>query len=111
MPLVANYSGAMINDVVCAMDGDLVPMSAPVFSHVDYRIAVVDEDIDEPSLVSDRIVFSVTCIGNFLQPEICAQYLRKMNGPVVFGEIAYQQIGQTTVYVIVDDVPFNTETI
>jgi len=111
MPLVANYSGEMINDVVCAMDGDVVPMSAPVFSHVDYRIAVVDESITEPSLVSDQIVFSVTCIGNFLQPDICAQYLRKMNGPVVFGEIAYQQIGQTTVYVIVDDVPFNTETI
>jgi hypothetical protein len=34
-----------------------------------------------------------------------------MNGPVVFGEIAYQQIGQTTVYVTVDDVTFNTEMI
>ena len=111
MPLVANYSGAMINDVVIAIDGEVVPMSAPVFSHVDYRIAVVDEAIVEPSLVNDKIVFSVTCIGNFLQPDICAQYLRKMNGPVVFGEIAYQQIGQTTVFVIVDDVPFNTETI
>ena len=111
MPLVANYSGAMINDVVCAMDGEVVAMSAPVFSHVDYRIAVVDDAINEPSLVGDKIVFSVTCIGNFLQPDICAQYLRKMNGPVVFGEIAYQQIGQTTVYVIVDDVPLNTEAI
>ena len=109
MPLVANYSGAMINDVVCALDGDVVPMSAPVFSHVDYRIAVVDDAITEPSLVSDKIVFSITCIGNFLQPDICAQYLKKMNGPVVFGEIAYQQIGQTTVYVTVDDVPFNIE--
>jgi len=111
MPLVANYSGAMINDVVIATDGDVVPMSAPVFSHVDYRIAVVDDAITEPMLMSDKIVFSITCIGNFLQPDICAQYLRKMNGPVVFGEIAYQQIGQTTVYVTVDDVPFKTEMI
>ena len=108
MPLVANYSGEMINDVVCAMEGDVM-LSAPVFNHVDYRIAVVDENITEPSLVNDKIVFSVTCIGNFLQPDICAQYLKKMNGPVVFGEIAYQQVGQTTVYVTVDDVPFNTE--
>jgi hypothetical protein len=108
MPLVANYSGAMINDVICAMDGDVVPMSAPVFKYLDYRIAVVDDAIVEPSLLSEKIVFSVTCIGNFIQPDICAQYLRKMNGPVVYGEIAYQQVGQTTVYVIVDDVPFNT---
>jgi len=110
MPLVANYSGAMINDVICAIGGGEVPMSAPVFKNVDYRLAVVDDAIVEPSLVSEQIVFSVTCIGNFIQPDICAHFLRKMNGPVVFGEIAYQQIGQTTVYVTVDNVePFNTE--
>jgi len=108
MPLVANYSGAMINDVICAMDGTEVPMSAPVFKNMEYRIGVVDDNIVEPALMSDKIVFSATCIGNFLQPHICEQYLKKMNGPVVFGEIAYQQIGQTTVYVTVDDVPFNT---
>ena len=111
MPLVANYSGAMINDVICAIDGTEVPMSAPVFKNVDYRLGVVDGNIVEPSLVSDKIVFSVTCIGNFIQPQICEQYLKKMNGPVVFGEIAYQQIGQTTVYVTVDDVPLNTDMI
>ena len=109
MPLVANYSGAMINDVICAIGESEVPMSAPVFKHVDYRLAIVDDAIAEPLLVSEQIVFSVTCIGNFLQPDVCAQYLKKMNGPVVFGEIAYQQIGQTTVYVTVDNVvPFNT---
>jgi len=111
MPLVANYSGAMINDVVCAIDGDVVPMSAPVFKNMDYRIAVIDDNMTEPLLLNENIVFSVTCIGNFIQPDICAQYLKKMNGPVVYGEIAYQQIGQTTVYVTVDDVPFNSETL
>ena len=111
MPLVANYSGAMINDVICDISGDEVPMSAPVFKDMEYRLGMVDDAIVEPSLMSDQIVFSATCIGNFLQPHICAQYLKKMNGPVVFGEIAYQQVGQTTVYVTVNDVPFNTETI
>jgi hypothetical protein len=111
MPLVANYSGAMINDVICAIGESEVPMSAPVFKYVDYRIAVVDDAIVEPSLVSEQIVFSVTCIGNFIQPDICAQYMRKMNGPVVFGEIAYQQVGQTTVYVTVDDVTLKSKLI
>ena len=109
MPLIASYSGAMINDVICDISGPVVPMSAPVFKDVDYRLGVVDDAIVEPTLMSDKIIFSVTCIGNFLQPHICEQYLRKMNGPVVFGEIAYQQIGQTTVYVTVDDVQLNTE--
>ena len=109
MPLIANYSGAMINNVICAIDGIEVPMSAPIVKDMDYRLGVVDDNITEPTLMSDKIIFSVTCIGNFLQPQICEQYLKKMNGPVVFGEIAYQQIGQTTVYVTVDDVTINTK--
>ncbi|MCL2072602.1 MAG: hypothetical protein FWH18_01665 [Marinilabiliaceae bacterium] len=107
MPLTANYSGAMINDVVCAIEVPVVPMSAPVFKHLDYKLAVVDDNIVEASLMCEKIVFSVTCIGNFLQPHICEQYLKQMNGPVVFGEIAYQQMGQTTVYVTIDDSPLN----
>jgi len=82
-------------------------MSAPVFKHLDYKLAVVDDNIVEASLMCEKIVFSVTCIGNFLQPHICEQYLKQMNGPVVFGEIAYQQMGQTTVYVTIDDSPLN----
>ncbi len=111
MPFVANYSGAMINVVCCGIGEDEIQMSAPVFKAVDYRIAMIDDKIVEPSLVDDRIFSSVTCIGNFIQPDICAQYLKKMNGPVVYGEIAYQQVGQTTVYVTIDDAPLNTETI
>ena len=110
MPMVANYSGSMINIVIAAIGEKEVPLSAPAFKFVDYRIAKIDDNITEPSLMGEKIVFSVTCIGNFLQPDICAQYLKKMNGPVVYGEIAYQQMGQTTVYVTVDDVTINTET-
>ena len=109
MPLAADYAGATINNVICAIDGDVVPMSAPVFKYLEYRLAKIDDNITEPSLLGDKIVFSVTCIGNFIQPDICAQFLKKMNGPVVFGEIAYQHICQTTVYVTIDDVTFNPE--
>ncbi len=111
MPFVADYSGAMINVVCCGIGEDEVQMSAPVFKSVEYRIATIDDIITKPCLVDDRIVFSVTCIGNYIQPDICAQYLKKMNGPVVYGEIAYQQVGQTTVYVTIDDAPLNTDTI
>ena len=104
MPLSANYAGAVINNVICAIDGEQTPMSAPVFKFLEYRLAKIDDNISEPSLLCDKILFSLTCIGNFIQPDICAQYLKKMNGPVVYGEIAYQHICQTTVYVTIDDV-------
>ena len=109
MPLVANYSGTMMNIVIANISENYVPLSAPAFKFVEYRLAKIDDNIVEPTLMGDKIVFSVTCIGNFIQPDICAQYLKKMNGPVVYGEIAYQQIGQTTVYVTVDDITKNKE--
>jgi hypothetical protein len=109
MPFVANYSGAMINVVCCGIGETEVFTSAPVFRSLEYRIAEIDQSIVEPSLISDRIVFSVTCIGNYLQPDVCAQYLKKMNGPVVYGEIAYQLVNQTTVYVTIGDVNSDNE--
>ena len=106
IPLVTNYSGAMINVVIFDVGDSEVQLTAPVFRNVDYRIAAIDDNITEPSLVSDRIIFSITCVGNFFQPDYCEKYLRKMNGPAVFGEIAYQQMGLTTVYVTVDDASY-----
>ncbi len=110
LPLVANYSGAMINVVCCGIGETETQMSAPVFKFIEYRIAEIDQSITEPALNDNQIIFSITCIGNFIQPDICTQYLKKMNGPVVYGEIAYQLVNQTTVYVTVGDVShINTE--
>jgi len=46
--------------------------------------------------------------GRKESPEYCEKYLKKMDGPVVFGEIAYQLLNRTTVYVTID-VPLHTE--
>jgi len=109
IPLVANYSGAMINDTIVAIVGKEVLMSAPVFKNMEYRMGIIDENIVEPSFGFDSIIFSATCVGNFMQSHICDNYLKKMNGPVVFGEIAYQQVGHTTLYLTVDDVLTNNK--
>ena len=106
-PLVANYSGAMMN-ISCYTVNDVVLMSAPVFEHVEYRVAKINDQLPEPDLNSDKIAFSVTCAINYLQPEFCRKYMKKMNGPVVFGEIVYQLVNQTTVYVTIGDVQQNT---
>jgi len=104
MPLTGNYSGTMINCAIGPFDGKEVPMAAPVFKYIDYKMGKIDDTIAGPELINDKIVFSVTCFYNFIQPDLCSKYLKKMNGPVVFGEIAYQLVNQTTVYVTVDDV-------
>ena len=105
-PLVANYSGAMMN-INCIAINDEVLCSAPVFNHVEYSIGKISDNLSEPELNSEKIAFSVTCATNFMQPDFCRKYIKKMNGPVVFGEIVYQLVNQTTVYVTIDDVQQN----
>ena len=107
IPIVADYCGALICVVSCGITEDEVQMSSPVFKSIEYRLAAIDNNIVEPSMADDRIVFSVTCVGFFGQPDICSKFMKKMNGPVVYGEIAYQVLGQTTVYVTIDDVQIN----
>ena len=108
LPLVANYSGAMMN-ISYLIENDKLQVSAPVFEHVEYRFAKINDQLPEPELNSDKIAYSFTCATNYLQPEFCRKYIKKMNGPVVFGEIVYQLVNQTTVYVTIGDVQQNAE--
>ena len=110
LPLVANYSGAMMN-ISCYAVNDELHFSAPVLEHMEYRIAKINDQLPEPELDSNKIAFSVCCVINFLQPEFCRKYMKKLNGPVVFGEIAYQLLNQTTVYAIIGDVQQKIEAI
>ncbi len=103
-PMVANYTGAMMNINCFNIQDDEVYLSASVFESIEYRFAEIDPSVSEPVLIDDRIVFSVTCITNFLQPDLCRKYMKKLHGPVVYGEIAYQLVNQTTMYVTVGDV-------
>ena len=104
MPFVANYSGETISLIIGRIDGNKLTMVSPVFENIEYRMAVIDYSISEPTLIGDKIFFSASCITNYGSPEFCNRFLKKMNGPIVFGEIAYQMVGYTTVYLTIDDV-------
>jgi hypothetical protein len=104
VPFVANYAGAMLNVECFAIENDEVFMAAPFFPGITYKISEIDGNIADPELTGSEIIFSVTCIVNYMNPDFCERYLTKMNGPVVYGEIAYQLLNQTTVYVTSGDV-------
>ena len=104
LPFVANYSGEIIIILLNKFENDKVLMHTPVLKNVEYRMATIDDSIPEPVLTDENIFFSVACISNYVNPEIRARFLKKMNGPVVYGEIAYQQVWYTTVYLTIDDI-------
>jgi len=115
LPLVADYYGALVNISFQGVDEaeGLVKFYAPVFSGIRYKHAKPVLDYvkqfnerlrNEGSIESHRIAFSCNCILNYLYSELEGKKTEPFTGPVTFGEIAYQLLNQTLVYLEVLDV-------
>ena len=109
LPLVGDYSGNGVNISFKSIENGIVNLYAPVFSGVKYRMAKKIPDYAEAfqshisKIDAENSVFSCNCILNFLYGELEGKKIEKFNGPITFGEIAYQLVNQTLVYVTIDD--------
>jgi hypothetical protein len=107
MPLVGNYSGVGVNISFKQIDGGIVHFYAPVFKNIKYRMAKNISDYAKAfnerlkEIKDADIVFSCNCILNFLYGELEGKVIGAFTGPVTFGEIAYQLVNQTLVYISV----------
>ncbi|MBK8187431.1 MAG: hypothetical protein IPK77_09460 [Cellvibrio sp.] len=103
-PLVANYCGVMINVSIQQVNDNSVNLYAPVFADITYRFAKpVDNYIESfnqnlPKSDVDKIAFSCNCILNYLYAELEGKKTGSITGPMTFGEVAYQLMNQTLVY-------------
>jgi hypothetical protein len=112
LPLVANYSGAMINISFQSVDNDkkIVNFYAPVFKDIEYKLAAPVKDYINsflshmPETGKDNIMFSCNCILNFLYSELEGKTTGGITGPITFGEIAYQLLNQTMANIIITDI-------
>lgn len=115
LPLVADYYGALVNisfQDVDEVEGQ-VKFYAPVFSGIRYKharpvtdyVKVFNDRLSkECSIESNRVAFSCNCILNYLYSELEGKKTDPFTGPVTFGEIAYQLLNQTLVYLEIMDV-------
>jgi hypothetical protein len=107
MPLVGDYMGNGINTSFKSIENGVVNFYAPVFNGINYRMAKkisnYEKDFNSKidALKEDSAVFSCNCILNFLYGELEGKKIDTFTGPVTFGEIAYQLVNQTLVYVSV----------
>ncbi|HYW83879.1 MAG TPA: hypothetical protein VFB30_11520, partial [Spirochaetia bacterium] len=107
LPLVADYSGAMINTSFQEVDKTCGKVSfyAPVFSGVEYKVAAPVADYvtaferQLPRAAAETITFSCNCILNYLYSNLEGKRTGSVTGPITFGEIAYQLLNQTLAYV------------
>ena len=107
LPLVGDYSGNGVNVSFKSIQDGVVNLYAPVFTGIKYRIAKSVSNYAEElnNHLADfrdaHSVFSCICILNFLYGELEGKNIELFRGPVTFGEIAYQLVNQTLVYVSV----------
>lgn len=107
LPLVADYNGALVNVGIQRVDAAAgqVDFFAPVFAGVAYKVAAPLEDYVEafqralPTGI--RPLFSCNCILNYLYSHLEGRVTPGMTGPFTFGEIAYQLLNQTLVYLTI----------
>ncbi|MBI2994314.1 MAG: hypothetical protein HYY48_09095 [Gammaproteobacteria bacterium] len=110
LPLVAEYSGTMVNVSFQKVDSatGTVSFYAPVFSDVRYRLAAPVTDFVQafraalPRL-KDPVIFSCNCVLNYLHSELAGKTTGDMTGPMTFGEIAYRLLNQTLVYLAIEE--------
>jgi len=106
LPLMAETFGALINVSIQSLDAEkgTVRLYAPVFEGVAYRPARPLSNYPErfavaiPHVASEP-VFSCNCVLNYLYGQLEGHHTGRITGPMTFGEIAYQLLNQTLVYV------------
>ncbi|EKO40320.1 MAG: hypothetical protein B193_0938, partial [Solidesulfovibrio magneticus str. Maddingley MBC34] len=90
-----------------------VKFYAPVFTGIRYKharpvtdyVKVFNDRLGrEGAIDSSRVAFSCNCILNYLYSELEGKKTDPFVGPVTFGEIAYQLLNQTLVYLEIMDV-------
>ncbi|MFA7330059.1 MAG: hypothetical protein WC326_03190 [Candidatus Delongbacteria bacterium] len=110
LPLVANMCGAMLNTSIKGIDAEAgrVDFFAPVFKGVEYRIAKPVGDYVQiflshmPDIPAASLHFSCNCILNYLYADLEGKRTSRFTGPFTFGEVAYQLLNQTLVYLTIE---------
>jgi len=106
LPLVADYNSVLVNVSIKSVseESKTVEFYAPVFEGKEYRFARSVNNYAESfkehlkGLKDVKPVFSCNCILNYLYGELEGKATPPFEGPVTFGEVAYQLLNQTLVY-------------
>ena len=108
LPLVADYHGAMVNACIKGLNEDgSMDLYGPVFPDVAYRFAAPVGDYVQAfaaQLPAQRqpVDIAFNCVLNYLYLNLEGKHIPDMLGPMSFGEVAYQLLNQTLVYLRVE---------
>jgi len=107
-PLVADYYGARVNAAFASLDESGAKFYGPLFPNTPYRLAKPIDDFAQAFAThftagDGNRAFSCNCILNFLYAGLEGKNTGGYLGPITFGEIAFQLMTETLVYMDVVD--------
>ncbi|MCL2283036.1 MAG: hypothetical protein FWC26_06935 [Fibromonadales bacterium] len=107
-PMQANYSGIPINvSFPSEIQGDEMLLRQAVFSDVEYRFTEMAEQPDTYSINNlidkEKYICGCTCIFNHLTFNKNGYIPCGVDGPLTFGEIAYQIMGNASTYLELEE--------
>jgi len=108
LPIISDYSGALINVSFQSIEDETVNFYAPVFKNRKYKFAESISDYvtsfnSKIKKVETKPEFSCNCILNFLYGELEGRIIDDVTGPITFGEIGYQLLNQTLTFLFIED--------
>jgi len=111
LPLVADYCNTMVNVGIKQVRTDTgeVEFFGPVWPEVEYRRALPVDDYVKgfearlERIPGGQIVFSCNCVLNYLYSNLEGRRTGLIVGPMTFGEVAYQLLNQTLVYLAIEE--------
>lgn len=111
LPLVADYCSTMVNAGIKRVRAETgeVEFFGPVWPEIDYRQALPVADYVGSfesrlgEVQAGRIVFSCNCVLNYLYSNLEGRRTGSIVGPMTFGEVAYQLLNQTLVYLTIEE--------
>lgn len=107
-PIIGSCFGHGLNVDIQGVKDGVVQLGAPVFPGIKYRRANEIPDYEAAfnealmKIKNEKAEFSCNCLSNFMYGGLEGKKLGTLFGPVVFGEIAYQMLSQTLVYVTLE---------
>ena len=109
LPLVSDLQGASLNTSFKQVDASkgVVSLFAPVYQGFEYRLArpvgdyVAEFEKRVADIDGDELFFSCNCVLNYLYAGLEGRKTGLFRGPATFGEIAYQLLNQTLVYLTI----------
>jgi len=108
LPLISDYSGALINVSFQSIEDGTVNFYAPVFKGTKYKFAqsmpnYVSSFDTRTQDVNDDLEFSSNCILNYLYGELEGKKIKNVTGPITFGEIGYMLLNQTLTFLYIEN--------